>query len=292
MRQTFKYWLEASRLRTLPVSLSGVLAAWAAALADGCFRWPEAVLCLLFALLCQTASNYANEYYDYLAGRDRRGREGPRRGVTEGEISPSAMKHATFGVLAAAALVGLGLLLLTGKLWLLLAGAFIGLGALAYSTGPYPLSTHCLGEVAVFFFFGIIPVNLTYYVQSLTFTLPVLMLSCAIGLMGANVLIVNNYRDIPDDCAVGKHTLATRFGRRAMLILYWVNALAATALAVPMWTRLPMAWLVVPALYLVAAALIVRLMARRTGASLTPCLGMTAVSMAFFSLMLLIAMLF
>ena len=61
--------------------------------------WVPALLCLVFALLCQIASNFANEYYDWRAGRDRTGREGPRRGVTEGDISPWAMKAATLPLL-------------------------------------------------------------------------------------------------------------------------------------------------------------------------------------------------
>ena len=151
------------RLRTLPVSVAGVFVALGFNIAGGSFSALPASLCLIFAILCQIASNFANEYYDYRAGRDHIGREGPRRGVTEGDISARAMKYATFGVLAMAAVVGLSLTC-WGGLWLIWVGALIGLGALAYSAGPWPLSTHCLGEVAVIAFFGIVPVNLTYYV--------------------------------------------------------------------------------------------------------------------------------
>lgn len=75
------------RLRTLPVSVAGVVTAVAYAIADGEFDAVASLLCLTFALLCQVASNFANEYYDYRAGRDRAGREGPRRGVTEGDLT-------------------------------------------------------------------------------------------------------------------------------------------------------------------------------------------------------------
>lgn len=276
------------RLRTLPVSVAGVIMAIGYNVADGTFIAAPAIICLIFAVLCQIASNFANEYYDYRAGRDRRGRQGPRRGVTEGEISAPAMKRATFGILAIAALLGLSLTL-WGGLWLIAAGAAIGLGALAYSAGPYPLSTHCLGEVAVFFFFGIIPVNLTYYVQALTWSPTVLAGSCAIGLMGANVLIINNYRDIPDDRAVGKHTLASAWGQHAMQVLYVLNAVIAVALTMHGWLSLPAGWLAVPLLYLVAALAIARAMGRRSGARLTPLLGMTAASMFAYALCALIA---
>ena len=101
-----KCWSEAMRLRTLPVSLAGVIMAWGfCALYDN-FNLIPAILCLLFALLAQIASNFANEYYDFKSGLDRKGREGPRRGVTEGDITPQAMKFATFGTLALACVIG------------------------------------------------------------------------------------------------------------------------------------------------------------------------------------------
>ena len=73
-------WVEAMRLRTLPVSVAGVIAGIAYAILGGSFKAAPALLCLAFAVLAQTASNFANEYYDYKAGLDRPGREGPRRG--------------------------------------------------------------------------------------------------------------------------------------------------------------------------------------------------------------------
>ncbi|MCM1068070.1 MAG: 1,4-dihydroxy-2-naphthoate octaprenyltransferase [Muribaculaceae bacterium] len=286
---TFKYWIEAMRLRTLPVSVAGVLAAWACAISDGCFAWPQAVLCMVFALLCQIASNFANEYYDYRAGRDRAGRQGPRRGVTEGDLSPEAMKKACFGTLAVAAIVGLSLTA-WGGLWLIAAGVAIGLGALAYSAGPWPLSTHCMGEVAVVIFFGLVPVNLTYYLMAGVLFAPlVAAISLAIGLLGANVLIVNNYRDIPDDTAVGKHTLANTLGARTALCLYAFNAVAAAALSAPAWLAAGKGWIAAPIALAMAGCAIALKIHRLSGAALNPFLGITSMLMFVFSLLLLIS---
>ncbi len=287
-----KCWIEAMRLRTLPVSVAGVLMAWALAMANGTFRWLPAVICLVFAVLCQVASNFANEYYDYRAGRDSKGRSGPRRGVTEGDISPTAMKRATFALLAVAALLGLSLTL-WGGLWLIAAGAFIGLGALAYSTGPYPLSTHCLGEVAVLFFFGIVPVNLTYYVQADAFTWQVFAASVAIGLLGANVLIVNNYRDRAEDLAVGKHTLSNSTPAAFSVGLYLFNILAAAALTLPLW-HLPY-WLVAPALWLCLALAVfhgIFIKKHPAPSALNPYLGKTAALMLLLVLSYLLQNIF
>ena len=203
-----KAWIEAMRLRTLPVSLAGVIYAGALGLLTWRFAFAPWLLALLFALLAQIASNFANEYFDYRDGLDRPGREGPRRGVTEGDISPRAMLAATLLVLGAACVLGVVLVALYGSWWMYLAGVAIALGVLAYSTGPYPLSRHGLGEVAVVLFFGVVPVCLTYMLMAHSCPWWVTAASVGIGLMGANVLIVNNYRDADDDRAVGKRTLA------------------------------------------------------------------------------------
>lgn len=217
------------RLRTLPVSTAGVLCAWALAWHWAEFRWLPAVICLTFAVLCQIASNFANEYFDYKDGLDKRGRSGPRRGVTEGDISPGAMLTATLLVLFFALMLGLWLIYWSGP-WLIVAGVAIALGALGYSAGPYPLSRHGLGEVAVIVFFGLVPVNFTFYLTSGTWVWPVLLYSLAIGLMGANVLIVNNYRDANEDAEVGKRTLANIIGRPTTRYLYLLNGVVAFGL--------------------------------------------------------------
>lgn len=277
-------WIEAMRLRTLPVSVAGVIAAVGYNIADHSFEIAPAVLCLVFAVLAQIASNFANEYYDYKAGIDRPGRQGPRRGVTEGDISPEAMRTATFVLLGTAGIVGCTLML-WGGWWLIVCGIVIVAGALSYSTGPYPLSRHALGEVAVVFFFGIIPVNLTYYVQALQWSVPAMMGSLSIGLMGANVLIINNYRDIDDDRAVGKVTLAVKMGRKATSAVYLINGFVAMTL---IWCQKPgLPFLSATLLYLLAHVCLWGRMRRFSGASLNPLLGMTAMLMLLFSLALI-----
>lgn len=282
-----KIWIEAMRLRTLPVSVAGVVMGAAMALMCGGFKAIPVALCLIFAILAQIASNFANEYYDYKAGLDAPGREGPRRGVTEGDITPGAMKTATFLTLALACAAGLGLVVYGGW-WLVAAGIAIVIAALAYSSGPYPLSHHGWGEVAVILFFGFVPVNLTFYVQTLHWDLSVLFASFSVGLMGANVLIVNNYRDCDADRSVGKRTLAVILGRRVMSTLYLFNGFIAVALMLPLWMLLPPASWIVPGLYLVAHTAIWWRMSLLDGRRLNPLLGMTATAMALYALGMLI----
>ena len=283
------------RLRTLPVSLSGVVIATALAWWRGHFAWMPALLCLLFALLAQVASNFANEYYDFKHGADKKGRVGPRRGVTEGDIRPHTLLIVTFATLATAGMVGC-CLIPYGGWWLLPVGIGIALGALAYSTGPYPLSYHGLGELAVFLFFGVIPVTLTYYVQALRIEPLVILASMSTGLLGVNVLLVNNYRDMDDDREAGKRTSVVIFGRKPAAAAYLIGGYVAMCLLTPLWLmavlhpHVPWWTLAAPAVYLVLHTVAWHQLTHRDGAALNPLLGATARNMLIFTLLLTIAL--
>lgn len=278
-----KVWVEAMRLRTLPVSSAGVIAAMALGEVYGCFKLLPAVLCLLFAVIAQISSNFANEYFDFRGGLDRPGREGPRRGVTEGDITPKAMLRATILSLCVACAIGC-LLIIWGGWELVPVGLLIAAGVFAYSAGPYPLSHHALGEVAVVIFFGIVPVNMTYYVMGHHFASEVLLISIGIGLMGANILLVNNYRDIEDDSAVGKHTLATIFGGKFATTLYMLNGWLAMLLATPLLVKLPIVVWIAPAVFLACHMKLWLEVCNHSGRALNKLLGMTALNMLAFAL--------
>ena len=288
-----RIWIEAMRLRTLPVSVAGVIAGTACAVIFDSFKPAPAIACLVFAALAQIAANFGNEYYDYKNGIDRKGRAGFRRGVTEGEIDPKSMKTATYSVLALAAAVGCTMLLF-GPWWLIIVGVLIMFFALAYSAGPYPLSHHGLGDVAVVIFFGIIPVTFTCFLQTgswegMGVIIPV---SIAVGLLAANVLVVNNYRDMEDDAAVGKRTTVVIFGRKFMSLAYLISGIAAMAVMIPVWTRLPLWALTVPVVYIALHLKVWLRLRQTTGAALNPLLGRTAVNLLVFSLLFISASLF
>ena len=277
------------RLRTLPVSISGVLAGISCAVAMGSFKIVPAVLCLLFAMLAQIASNFGNEYYDFKKGVDKKGREGFRRGVTEGDITPAAMKYATFGTLGAAAITGC-MMLFYGNWWMIPVGICIGLFALAYSAGPYPLSHNGLGDVAVVLFFGVVPVTLTCYLQQgnwegLGCSLPI---SVAVGMMAANVLIVNNYRDKEDDAAVGKRTTVVIFGRKVMGRAYLLSGILAAVVASAVFVAYDLMALAAVATYLGLHFSTWRKFVSRRGSALNPILGETARNLLIFTLLFLL----
>jgi len=285
-----KSWIEAMRLRTLPVSVAGVIAGTGCAIMLDSFKMVPALTCLAFAVLAQIAANFGNEYYDFKNGIDRKGRAGFRRGVTEGEIDPKSMKRATFAVLALAAGIGCTMLFY-GPWWLVIVGVLIMVFALAYSAGPYPLSHHGLGDLAVVIFFGIIPVTLTSFLQTgnmegMNIIIPT---SVAIGLLAANVLVVNNYRDMEDDAAVGKRTTVVIFGRKFMSLAYLLSGIIGMAVMIPVWIRLPLWASAVPLIYIVLHLKTWLMLRQATGTALNPLLGRTAVNLLVFSMFFLLA---
>lgn len=277
-------WAQAMRLHTLPVSATGVaMAIWLGIMHGGEYNILPAILCLIFAMLAQIASNFANEYFDYVKGTDKVGRAGFKRGVTEGDITPKSMLWATIGTLAVASLIGLGLLPYGGW-WLIGVGVAVAIFALAYSAGPFPLSYNGLGDIAVIIFFGIVPVNMTYFLMTGVFSLESLLCSGTIGLLSNNVLIVNNYRDMEDDIEARKRTTVVIFGRKIMGRAYLISGYLAMVLYI--W-ELPFDAIVTPIsalIYITLHTLTWMKLIQLRGAVLNKILGETARNMLIFAL--------
>lgn len=222
----WRIWLEAVRPKTLPAAIVPVVVATALAESHGVAHLPAAGVCLLFGILVQIGTNFANDYYDFVQGADTPARVGPRRAVAAGLISPAAMRRAMGLVLGLA--FAIGLLLVAVRGWILLpVGIASIVCAIAYTGGPYPLGYHGLGDVFVFLFFGLVAVGATYFVQAGLLHSDAMTCGAAVGLLAANILVANNYRDAETDARAGKRTLVVRFGRRFALWQYGLSHVVA-----------------------------------------------------------------
>lgn len=250
MSFSLRPWLLATRPRTLPAAIAPVLVGSAAAYAADAFVPLAAGICLLFALLMQVTTNFANDYFDHVKGLDTAARVGPTRAVASGQIRPAVMLAATLVVTALALCVGL-LLIRYGGWWLLAVGILSALCAIAYTGGPYPLGYNGLGDIFAFLFFGPVAVGGTYYVQAGRLGAVALLAGAGVGLLVANILVVNNYRDLEGDAAGGKRTLVVRFGRRFAWWQYVVSLVLAVCMPVLMWLFWDAsAWVLLPLLVL------------------------------------------
>ncbi len=219
-------WVEGARPRTLPAAVAPVLVGTALAVE---VVWTRAVLALVVALALQVAVNYANDYFDGVAGIDTEDRTGPRRMVASGLVQPEAMRRALVVALCVAAVAGGALVVLVG--WeLVLVGIAAILATLGYSGGSRPYASLGLGELFVFVFFGLVATVGTTYVQDETLALAPVVAGVAMGAWATALLVVNNLRDIPTDEVTGKRTLAVRIGAPASR-RFFVGLLAVAYLA-------------------------------------------------------------
>ena len=224
----FQYWIQAARPKTLLVSIAPVVMSLALASIHNIINWLPAIISLIFAVMAQILSNFINDYSDGIKGADDE-RLGPQRMVASGLISPQKMFQVIIAWGVFTFLLGCTLLYWGG--WILLPfGIVILLCALAYSAGPFPLSRHALGDVAVVLFYGIAPVVLTFFIQTGFINYQIIIAGIAIGIVANNLLIVNNYRDAEQDEKNGKKTTVTILGRRVMKGVYYLNPLIAIVL--------------------------------------------------------------
>ena len=233
-------WIQAFRLRTLPLALASVFTGAAIADEANAENGTALALIILTTVLLQILSNLANDYGDSVHGADNAGRVGPARAVQSGAISISAMKKGVLTTALLAFISGLALLYVSlfasGRM---LEGlTFLGLGLLAiaaavkYTAGSNPYGYQGLGDASVLLFFGWIGVAGTAYLLGSRFTFELLLPATAIGSFAAAVLNLNNLRDHLNDAASGKRTLVVKMGfekakgyHLGLFLLGWTNLL-------------------------------------------------------------------
>ena len=224
-------WIKAARLRTLPLSMSGIImgsfiARWKLLEQGKTWDWTIFALALLVTLLYQVLSNFANDYGDGVKGTDQnRIGEAEQRAVASGKISAKQMRNAMF-LFAILSLVATLVLLYKAFFpdFINEFYTFIGLGvacilaAIGYTVGKKPYGYLGLGDLMVFIFFGLVSVCGSYFLFTKTFDWDMLLPASAIGLLSAAVLNLNNMRDIENDEKSGKKTLALRLGFKNAMI--------------------------------------------------------------------------
>lgn len=233
-------WFLAIRPKTLTGAVIPVMMGTSLALHDATVSWLPALGCLLFACAMQVVANFINDLYDFLKGTDRADRLGPERACAQGWITPEAMKAGIGVTLLLAAAAGLSVLwcvwrhLPYGGWELVILGAICMIFAFLYTT---LLSYKGWGDLLVLFFFGLVPVCGTYYVQGFTITTNLLMTGLMCGVSIDTLLVVNNYRDREQDAVSGKRTLIVRYGEPFGRYLYLGLGIACWLIALLMTLR-------------------------------------------------------
>ena len=277
-------WLLAARPKTLSAAVTPVLIG--TSLAGAPTHWPAFACALFGAIFIQIGTNLVNDALDFKRGVDTAERLGPLRVTQAGLLSANAVMSGAYVCFALAALCGVPLIVRGG--WpIAIIGVTSILAAYAYTGGPYPLADHGLGELFVMIFFGLIAVEGSYYVQRLMFSFDALLAGIACGALAVVLLAINNLRDIPNDRASGKRTLAARFGERfAVSEIEWMSIAAYLTAVILAYIR---DWhLLTPVLSMPLAIVVVQRVKHSQGAEWNRCLAMAGALQWAFAILFVI----
>ncbi|MEC8830980.1 MAG: 1,4-dihydroxy-2-naphthoate octaprenyltransferase [Bacteroidota bacterium] len=214
-----KAWVQAARLRTLPLSLSGIIVGTALAVMEGQFDLTIFILALLTTVGFQVTSNFANDYGDGVKGTDNEDRIGPARAIQSGSITRGSLKKGIIISIVISMLIALALIYLAfGKENIIYILLFFVLGllsiwaAIKYTVGSNAYGYRGMGDLFVFLFFGLLGVlgSMFLYTKSLGWT--AILPAVAIGFLCVAVLNLNNLRDVVSDKKHGKITLVVKMG--------------------------------------------------------------------------------
>ena len=214
----FTYYLKAARLRTLPLSVSGIIVGSLLAKSDGNFDWVIFILAILTTIGFQVLSNFANDYGDGIKGTDDN-RKGEERMVASGVITPQQMKKAMVVTTVITLLIALLLIYLAfGKDNFAYSILFFGLGiasivaAIKYTVGKTAYGYSGFGDFFVFVFFGLLSVVGSYFLFTKDVNFYIFLPAFSIGMLSTAVLNLNNMRDRKNDEKVGKNTIVVKIG--------------------------------------------------------------------------------
>jgi len=280
------------RLRTLPLSMAGIVLGIMLACAGHSVPWYVIVLTILTTVSLQILSNLSNELGDWLSGVDGDERSGPQYSMQEGGLTEDDMRACIRVMVLVCCIFGLGMIRASFKTILcieseslVILGAAAIWAAMHYTLGNKPYGYRGLGDIFVFIFFGLVPVTGGYFVCSHVIEPTTLIPGAAIGLFSVGVLNVNNIRDMKSDAA-NRITVPLKLGEHRAKVYHtilisggWVLMALYSILFTKGWT---------PYLYIITIPLYVKHLSevwKRSGRELDPMLPMLVISTFIFALL-------
>ena len=240
-----KHWIEAARLRTLPLSVSGIIVGSMYALRPtnnietptDVFSWRIFGFAILTTLGLQILSNFANDYGDGIKGTDNDDRVGPKRAIQSGVISPRAMKVgiviiSILTLLSAITLIyfAFGETNIGYSLFYLVLGLMAIASAIRYTVGNTAYGYRGYGDLFVFVFFGLVSTLGVNFLYSKQLDFDLFLPATAIGLLSTGVLNLNNMRDEASDRKSNKNTIVVQMGGAKAKKYHYVLIVSAMVL--------------------------------------------------------------
>ena len=241
-----KHWIQAARLRTLPLSVSGIILGSMYALGNPTaseltptlnFNWLLFGFAILTTLGLQVLSNFANDYGDGVKGTDNQDRVGPKRAIQSGVISAKAMKNAII-VTSVLTMISAVLLIYFAfgrnhfwfSMFFLALGIFAIISAIRYTVGNTAYGYRGYGDLFVFIFFGLVSTVGVNFLYSKQLDWLLFLPATAIGLLSVGVLNLNNMRDENSDRKANKNTIVVKIGGAKAKIYHYTLIITAMVL--------------------------------------------------------------
>jgi 1,4-dihydroxy-2-naphthoate octaprenyltransferase len=189
------------------------------------FDWGLFLLALFSIVLIHAGSNMLNDYFDHLSGADWANKidwpfSGGSRYIQEGLLTPKAMLIEAMILISIGCSLGLVILLLTQSPVILTLGLIGVAGGVFYTAWPLKLCYRGVGEIAIAFLFGILPVTGAYYLQVGSLDTLLIGPALIVGILIFLVILINEFPDVEPDAATDKKTMVVRFGFRPCIIIY------------------------------------------------------------------------
>ncbi len=214
-------WLNAARLRTLPLSVSGIVVGSALARFYGKIDIVIFILALLTTIGFQVTSNFANDYGDGVKGTDNADRVGPKRALQSGLLTRNELKTGiVISIVLCLILVAAVLYFSFGTdqiEYFILFGVLGSLSiwaAIKYTVGTTAYGYRGLGDIFVFVFFGLLAVLGSLFLYTKFITGFAWFPAIAVGALSTGVLNLNNLRDYESDKKAGKNTMIVKMGMK------------------------------------------------------------------------------
>lgn len=221
-------WIKAFRLRTLPLSVSGVILGSLLALSKDSFDVAIFIMAIVTTLFLQVLSNLANDYGDSKNGKDNEGRIGPERMVQSGFITLPEMKKMVILFCLLSLISGITLLSISNiavasySFYILLGLGMLSIwAALFYTIGKNPYGYSGWGDISVFIFFGLFSVSGTFFLYTGNISADIFLPAISVGLFSVGVLNINNLRDQQNDKTTGKKTLVVKMGTKKAKVYHY-----------------------------------------------------------------------
>src|SRR5699024_4161846 len=138
--------------------------------------------------------------------------------IVRDKVAPKTVLKLALIFFAVAILLGV-YICIASSWWIAVIGLICMIFGYLYTGGPFPIAYTPFGELCSGFLMGTVIIGISYYIQTLTLTVDVVLISIPIAIFIGAIMLSNNIRDLDGDKLNGRKTVAILIGRQNAIVL-------------------------------------------------------------------------